>query len=213
MSLFPPPGPLSGPSWRGRRVGLLGGSFNPPHAGHRHISLTALRRLGLDAVWWLVSPGNPLKDIAGLALLPDRVTACRAVARHPKIVVSGLEETLDTRRTCDTLRALRARFPDTEFVWICGFDNALIFHKWARWRDLLRKSDFVFLPRPPAESLVRRVPAVRMPGRAIWVRQGPTLSVSSTQLRTRRTRLISPPGPDQSRSDAPLSHPGGGQKT
>jgi nicotinate-nucleotide adenylyltransferase len=185
-TLFPPPGPLGGPLWRGLRVGILGGSFNPPHAGHRHVSLTALRRLNLDAVWWMVSPGNPLKDPASLAPMDVRVAQCRRVARHPRIVVSALEEAFGTRRTCDTLRILARRFPGVRFVWICGFDNALIFHRWARWRDLLRACDFAFLPRPPAESLVRRVPATRLSGRAVWIRQGRTMPVSSTALRGER---------------------------
>lgn len=184
-ALFPAPGLLGGALWRTKRVGILGGSFNPPHIGHRHISLIALRRLNLDAVWWLVNPCNPLKSPVDLVPIESRMEQCRAVSRHPRIVVSGLEDDFGTRRTRDTLEVLHRRFPGTEFVWICGFDNAVIFHKWAGWRDLLRKDRFAFIARPPAESLIQRIPAARMPGRTVWIRNVPTLSISSSALRRR----------------------------
>ncbi|MFD1333598.1 nicotinic acid mononucleotide adenylyltransferase, partial [Methylopila musalis] len=99
------------PHGRGLRIGLFGGSFNPPHEGHRLVSLIALRRLKLDRVWWLVSPGNPLKDTAGLPTIAARIAAARRIARHPRIVVTGVEEALGARVTADTLRALRRRCP------------------------------------------------------------------------------------------------------
>lgn len=184
-ALFSAPGLLGGALWRSKRVGILGGSFNPPHIGHRHISLIALRRLKLDAVWWLVSPCNPLKSPDHLPSIRERMEQCRAVSAHPRIVVSGLENDFGTRRTRDTLNVLRRRFPGTDFVWICGFDNAVIFHKWEGWRDLLRKDRFAFIARPPAESLIQRVPASRAPGQTVWIRNVPTLSISSSDLRRR----------------------------
>ena len=101
------------------RIGLLGGSFNPAHDGHRHVSLEALKRLRLDRVWWLVSPQNPLKDAAGMAPLADRLAAAGEIARHPRIAVTALEAELGTRYTLDSVRALKRRFPAVDFVWLC----------------------------------------------------------------------------------------------
>lgn len=113
----------SGPSLAGRRIGLLGGSFNPTHEGHRSVSLHALKQLGLDQIWWLVSPQNPLKSSRGMAPMAERLRTAKSVARHPKIVVTDIETRLGTRYTFDTLRALRRRFPRTRFVWLMGADN------------------------------------------------------------------------------------------
>jgi nicotinate-nucleotide adenylyltransferase len=120
----------------GSRIGLLGGSFNPPHAAHRAISVLALKRLGLDGVWWVVSPGNPLKDTRGLQALPDRIAAARAVAHHPRILVSDLEARLGTRYTVDTLRRLLRRCPHHQFVWLMGADILRELHRWRAWRTL-----------------------------------------------------------------------------
>jgi len=128
---FPPHSP-------GLRIGLFGGSFNPPHAAHRDASLLAMKRLKLDHVWWLVTPGNPLKDVRGLPPLGDRIDAARKVAAHPRIHVTGLEEGLGTRFTCDTLAVLRRRCPGVHFVWIMGADNLAQFHRWRRWRRIVR---------------------------------------------------------------------------
>ncbi len=116
-----------------RRIGLLGGSFNPAHAGHRHISLLALRRLRLDEVWWLVSPQNPLKPAAGMATLETRLEFARSVARHPRIKVTDIERRLGTRYTGDTLRALAKRFPRPMFVWLMGADNLVEIPRWRNW--------------------------------------------------------------------------------
>jgi nicotinate-nucleotide adenylyltransferase len=116
------------------RIGLLGGSFNPAHSGHLHISRLALQRLGLDYVWWLVSPQNPLKQEAGMAPLPERLRSAIAVARgHPRIRVSIIEARLGTRYTVDTLEALRRHFPATRFVWLMGADNLAQMPRWRRW--------------------------------------------------------------------------------
>ena len=117
-------------------VGLLGGSFNPAHAGHRWISVQAMARLTLDAVWWLVSPQNPLKPRAGMAGQTVRVAHARRIAAHPRIAVTGLEADLGTTYTADTLNALRRRFPRTRFVWLMGADNLVQIARWERWPQI-----------------------------------------------------------------------------
>lgn len=124
------------PVARGLRIGLYGGSFNPAHATHRAVSLLALKRLGLDRVWWLVTPGNPLKDNRQLPPLEQRVAFARALARHPRIDVTGVEAVLGTRYTYETVAKLVSRAPDVHFVWIMGADNLTHFHRWQRWRAL-----------------------------------------------------------------------------
>jgi nicotinate-nucleotide adenylyltransferase len=126
------------PHAAGQRIGLFGGTFDPPHEAHRAVSLLALKRLRLDAVWWLVTPGNPLKENAALPPLATRLAAGRALADHPRIHVSGIEASLGTRFTVDTLTELRRRCPGTKFVWIMGADGLGNFHRWRRWRDIFR---------------------------------------------------------------------------
>jgi len=115
------------------RIGLLGGSFNPAHEGHLHISRLALQRLDLDYVWWLVSPQNPLKPVQGMAPLGERLMGAHRLARHPRIRVSAIEARLGTRYTVDTLEALRRHFPTTRFVWLMGADNLAQMPRWHRW--------------------------------------------------------------------------------
>ncbi|HEV3372512.1 MAG TPA: nicotinate-nucleotide adenylyltransferase [Xanthobacteraceae bacterium] len=120
----------------GMRIGLFGGTFDPPHGAHRAASLIAMKRLGLDRVWWLVTPGNPLKDSRGLAPIRERIAAARTLARHPGIAVTGLEAQIGAHYTYDTIRYLRARCPGVRFVWIMGADNLRTFHRWQKWRDI-----------------------------------------------------------------------------
>nr|WP_245978438.1 nicotinate-nucleotide adenylyltransferase [Stella humosa] len=131
-----------------RRVGLLGGSFNPAHDGHRHLSLWALRRLRLDCVWWLVSPQNPLKATAGMAPLGRRLAEARRVARHPAIRVTDVERALGTRYTADTLRALTGRFPRARFVWLMGADNLRQIRRWKRWDSIFMRLPVAVFDRP-----------------------------------------------------------------
>ena len=137
--------PAAGP---GQRVGLLGGSFNPPHDGHRQISLEAMQRLGLDRVWWLVSPGNPLKSHAELESLESRLRQARSVADHPRIAVTGLETLLGTAYTAETLAYLRRRRPDLHLVWLMGADNLAGFDRWRHWRRIMALMPVAIIDRP-----------------------------------------------------------------
>ncbi len=130
----------------------MGGSFNPAHGGHLHISRQALARLGLDQVWWLVSPQNPLKPARGMAPLAERVAAARALACHPRIVVSDIEAELGTRYTVDTVAALRRRYPRTRFVWIMGADILIEIPRWKDWPRLFASLPVAIFDRPSYAS-------------------------------------------------------------
>lgn len=133
----------------GMRVGLLGGSFNPAHAGHLHLSLIARARIGLDRVWWLVSPQNPLKPAAGMAPFAARLASARAIAGgHPAIVVTDIEARLGTRYTAETLRALRARHPGVRFVWLMGADNLAQLPRWRDWTWIMEHIPVAVIDRP-----------------------------------------------------------------
>jgi nicotinate-nucleotide adenylyltransferase len=130
------------------RTGLLGGSFNPAHRGHRKVSAAAIRALALDELWWLVSPGNPLKDPAGLAPLPARLASARAMSRRLPIRATAMERDLGTRYTVDTLRRLVTLYPHRRFVWIMGGDNLLQFHRWRHWRKIAATVPIAVVSRP-----------------------------------------------------------------
>lgn len=136
--------PLTGP---GQVVGLLGGSFDPAHEGHAHITREALKRFGLDRVWWLVSPGNPLKP-KGPAPLERRMARARLVMDHPRVDVTDIEARLGTRYTAETLARLRALYPDVRFVWLMGADNLAQFHLWQDWRAIMETVPVGVLARP-----------------------------------------------------------------
>ncbi len=147
-----------------KRVGLLGGSFNPAHRGHRQLSLAAMRALDLDEVWWLVSPGNPLKDGAVMAPYEARLASARTAARGAPIRVSDFERRGGTRYTVDTLRQLVASYPRHRFIWLMGMDTLPDFHLWKAWRTLARRVPIAVLPRPGYEAAAR---AARVMG---WLR-------------------------------------------
>ena len=130
------------------RTGLLGGSFNPAHGGHRAISLFAMQALGLDELWWLVSPGNPLKAQKGMAALPQRFASARKQAKGTRIRVTAIERQLGTRYTAETLAKLVRLYPKRQFIWIMGADNLLQFHHWKRWRDIARTMPIAVIARP-----------------------------------------------------------------
>lgn len=149
------------PHARGMRIGLLGGSFNPPHHGHRAISLFALKRLRLDRVWWLVSPGNPLKDTAGLTDLGLRMAAARCLAADPRITVSALEAEIRTRYSVDTIEILKRRAQGVHFVWIMGADNLAQFHRWRDWRRIAALVPIAVVDRVPGGLQGMASPAAR----------------------------------------------------
>jgi nicotinate-nucleotide adenylyltransferase len=153
-------GRLSRPG-RTRTVGLFGGSFNPAHHGHRHVSLAAMRALGLDELWWLVSPGNPLKAATGdMAPLAARFASAGRLARGTRIVATAIEATLGTRYTADTLAALRRRFPAHRFIWIMGADNLADFHRWRDWRRIAGALPIAVIARPGYMGRARFAPAM-----------------------------------------------------
>lgn len=198
---FTPPTLHDGHRWRGMRIGLLGGSFNPPHAGHMHIAQLALSKFGLDFVWWIVTPQNPLKNTHGMAPYKTRHGLVEDLtAGHPRMMATHLENDLGTRYTYETVNALKTRFPLTEFIWICGMDNARIFHRWDRWRQLINDMPVAFIARPPAGSLVQGCPLKMLPQRLhhysprgrktplsppkiTWLHGTKMVDISSTQIR------------------------------
>jgi len=160
-------------------TGLLGGSFNPAHGAHRRITLLARDALGLDEVWWLVSPGNPLKPAKGMAPLAARVRSAQAQARRAPIKVTAIERALGTRYTIDTIRALKRRYPKRRFVWLMGADNLAQFARWKDWRGIARELPIAVIARPgydraalasPAMAWLRRfrLPASRFRNRSEW---------------------------------------------
>ena len=154
------------------RIGLLGGSFNPAHEGHRHIIELARRHLGLDQVWLLVSPGNPLKPPRGMAPLPDRLASARGIADGRHVLASTIEAIWGTRYTIDTLRLLLLRFPRARFVWLMGADILLQLPRWRRWLEFVHRIRIAVLPRPGynyralASQAARRFAAARRPMRS-----------------------------------------------
>lgn len=149
----------------GPKTGLLGGSFNPAHGAHRGISLAARRALGLDEVWWLVSPGNPLKSEQGMAPLPARFAAAARQARRAPIRVTAVERELGTRYTADTLRRLLRRYPRRRFVWLMGADNLAQFHRWRDWRGIARTVPIAVVARPGYDARAMASPALAWLGR------------------------------------------------
>jgi nicotinate-nucleotide adenylyltransferase len=190
----------------GMRIGLFGGSFNPPHDAHRAASLLAWKRLALDRIWWLATPGNPLKRTSGLPPLKQRITGARAIAANPFIEVTGIEVRLGTRFTYDTVSRLQSRHPAVRFVLLMGADNLAEFHRWRRWRELadlvpiavIDRAGWTFraLSSPAAKTLERRRlaehDAPRLAGSSppAWVfLHGLKSAQSSTALRLRSHSL------------------------
>jgi nicotinate-nucleotide adenylyltransferase len=135
------------PHARGMKIGLFGGTFDPPHQAHLGACLLAMKKLGLDAVWWMVTPGNPLKDTRHLSPLDKRISAVRAMTRHPRIYVTGFEADIGTRYTYDTIEYVLDRCPGVNFVWIMGADNLRHFHRWEKWRGIAQMIPFAVVDR------------------------------------------------------------------
>ena len=194
---------------RGMRIGLLGGSFDPPHAGHVQTSETALRRLGLDQVWWLVTPGNVLKSRTDLAPLDDRLALCRNLARNPRIVPTAFEAALPSRYTAATVAFLLRRNPGVHFVWLMGADCLADFHRWMHWREIMTTIPVAVVDRPGQhlramagrasstyarwrlpEARARLIPSARAPAWTLIT--GPLSPLSSTAIRA--TSSFAEPG-------------------
>lgn len=187
---------------RGMAVGLFGGSFNPPHDGHALVAEIALRRLRLDRLWWMVTPGNPLKSARELLPLVERVARSHAIARDPKIIVTAFEQAHNVRYTADTLALVKARNPGVDFVWIMGADSLRDFHRWQRWQQIARTFPIAVVDRPGStlsflssimaktfdyarvdETDAPRLARMRAPA---WTFiHGPRSSLSSTEIRRR----------------------------
>lgn len=204
-AITPPPHRLSSARWQGLRVGLLGGSFNPAHAGHMHIARQAIIRFNLHAVWWVVSPGNPLKVKDPIGDLAARTKATAEFIGHPRMCATSIEGTLNTRYTYDTLRTLRTLFPRTKFLWIAGMDNACAFDQWDHWKNLPGIVPFVFFDRPPASAKIkgkrlRAQGGIRQRTKVMkhsvqrgetgvfWMLRGLALDLSSTAIRAKAKR-------------------------
>ncbi len=198
---FPVPPPFG--DRRTRRIGVLGGSFNPAHAGHLHISREALKRLGLHQVWWLVSPQNPLKPERGMAPLAARLDAARTIATDTRIVVTALEQRLGDTRTARTLTALAQRYPAVEFVWLMGADNLAQMPRWWRWTRIFHAARVAVFDRSPysygalAGAAARRFAQARARRPStIWFRHPPAWTyvairrhpASATALRAKAAR-------------------------
>ena len=149
----------------GEVIGLLGGSFDPAHQGHVHITREALKRFDLDRVWWLVSPGNPLKA-QGPAPLAQRMRRAKAMMRHSRVNVTDIEARLGTRYTAETLQTLQRRYPGVRFVWLMGADNLAQFHRWQRWRQIAASVPLGVLARPGDRISARMSPTARVLARA-----------------------------------------------
>ena len=198
--------PLDGHKWQRQRVGILGGSFNPPHKGHIHISLVAQKMLQLDYIWWLVTPQNPMKKDTKPESYADRFDSCLSLTQsYPSIIISDFENRMGLTYTADTVEALTRCYSKTEFVLLMGMDNALEFHKWQNWRAILDKMTTAHIVRPPFLTMVESCPLKQTatqqhiflersrkvklePRTSYWIMQNHLMDVSSTKIRNKTDR-------------------------
>jgi nicotinate-nucleotide adenylyltransferase len=189
LSILVPPGPVA----KGLRIGLMGGSFNPAHDGHLYVAETAIRRLGLDYVWLLVAPQNPLKPVAGMASLAQRLEGARALTgRNRRLIATAVETALQCRYTVDTVRALKARFGAVSFVWLMGSDNLEQFHRWRRWREILAAVPAAVVLRPGSTLAPLKAKAARIAPARFTIIDGHRNPSSATAI---RARLAAAPAP------------------
>jgi nicotinate-nucleotide adenylyltransferase len=182
MTFLRPPGPIA----KGLRIGLFGGSFNPAHEGHSYVAETALRRLRLDYVWFLVSPQNPLKPAHGMASLAERLAATRKLTGgNRRLIVTDIERIIASRYTNDTIRVLRARFPDVHFVWLMGSDNLEQFHRWQHWQDILARVPAAVVLRPGYTLAPLKAKALQAEKDRFAIIDGRRNETSATAIRAR----------------------------
>src|SRR5262249_38405548 len=148
-------------AYRGMTIGLFPGSFNPPHQGHAHVAETALRRLGVDRVWWVVTPQNPWKRAIDTAPIEARMEGARRLAAGPRMIVTDIERGWNVQFSIDLIEKLRVRYPGVQFIWIMGSDNLPSFHQWRRWRDVMETIPIAFVSRPGALARARLALAAR----------------------------------------------------
>ena len=204
MSYMTPPSLYDPYRWRNLKIGLFGGTFNPPHAGHIHVCEQALKTLSLDAIWWMVTPQNPLKRKSDIAPFTQRINLSREIVKNPRIVVTDIEKQLITHKSIDTIHSLKNHYPFTQFIWIAGSDNALSLHKWENWQDIIQETGFLFISRPPAIDLIKGCPVRLLPsptnkfiqkglktfhsGQNLWAMHTPQIKQSSTDIRTKNNQ-------------------------
>ncbi|MCV6601598.1 MAG: nicotinate-nucleotide adenylyltransferase [Cohaesibacter sp.] len=203
MSRSPNHGLYRPPIEPGMTIGLYGGSFNPPHDGHRHVALTALHRLCLQKIWCLVTPGNPLKDNRSLPSLNRRLDQTAQIMNHPSIAISALEAKIGTNYSAQTIRWLTNRYPKTRFIWVMGADNLANFHHWKQWKSIFATLPIAIIDRPgyslsPLSSRAAQTyQAWRLPEKEAkslsanrgpcWTYlHGPKSDLSSTRLRSQK---------------------------
>lgn len=175
----------------GQRIGIMGGSFNPPHEGHRIVARTAMRQLRLDALWWLVTPGNPLKNNDDLLTLEERMHAIGKMTMDPRMKITAFEEDLRTPYTAATLAFLKLRYPATHFAWVMGADNLASFDRWQQWRDIAKAMPIAVVDRPGfhlpalASKAARTLAGARIPqagAAGIFKRKVPAWTFLTTRL-------------------------------
>ncbi len=182
MTWLHPPGPVA----PGLRIGLLGGSFNPAHEGHRYVADIAIKRLRLDYVWFLVSPQNPLKPVAGMMPLCHRLaTAQKMAADSHRLIVTDLEQVIASRYTIDTIRVLNARFRQVRFVWLMGSDNLEQFHRWRSWQEIVERLPIAVVLRPGSALAPLKAKAMQILGDGITIIDGRRNETSATAIRAR----------------------------
>lgn len=202
MSFISEPRLLNATRWNNMRVGILGGSFNPPHAGHVHISHMALKSLKLDAIWWLVTPLNPLKSPDDLLSMEERIELSRKINTNPKVIITGIEGELGTSYSYASIKTLKKSFPKTKFAWITGMDNVHNFHHWNYWKEFLDEMCMVHVTRHPPVRLMQRCPmrllstqkhiyvehGALLPlntNTSYWLMQKKMINISSTEIRNK----------------------------